>query len=36
MNTVIELIPAFEANLKRTGRKKSTIDLYHYPLTLFA
>lgn len=36
MTTAIELIPSFEAFLKRRGRKQSTIDLYHYPLTLFA
>lgn len=36
MATAIELIPSFEAHLKRKGRKASTIDLYHWPLTLFA
>jgi integrase/recombinase XerD len=36
MATTIQLIPSFEANLKRKGRKKSTIDLYHWPLSLFA
>lgn len=36
MATAIELIPSFEAHLKRRGRKQSTIDLYHYPLRLFA
>lgn len=35
MATTIELIPAFEANIKRKGRKQSTIDQYHWPLTLF-
>lgn len=36
MATAIELIPSFEAHLKRKGRKASTIDLYHWPLALFA
>jgi site-specific recombinase XerD len=36
MATAIELIPSFEAFLNRRGRRQSTIDLYHYPLALFA
>lgn len=36
MATTIEPISGFEANLKRKGRKRSTIDVYHWPLSLFA
>ena len=36
MATVIELLPAFEGNLRRRGRTQSTIDLYHRPLEAFA
>jgi integrase len=35
MATAFELIPAFEAHRKRRARKQSTIDLYHWPITLF-
>jgi integrase/recombinase XerD len=36
MHTVIELIPAFEANQGRNGRTQSTIEPYHRPLMHFA